>query len=285
MIDIRLLEDLVAFADAGTLSAAADELHTSQPALTRSMKKLETDLGVPLFHRTKNRLELNETGEVAARHARRVLDEDRYFQERVIAFDRSLHTISIGYCAPIPQRVLTPLINSVFEGMTISADMADDADFLDRLRDRTYQLAVLHEEPEDEEFTFKKCGHEDLYVSVPPSDPLTFYPQLHLSDLSGRSFLLLSRIGFWRRVVSENTTDTNYLLQVEEDSFRELATNSGYPSFSSSYYLRRGQNLTGHTNIKIADDVCHTDYYLVCLESEYPRFAPLFDKVRPSTVI
>ena len=41
MIEIYLLEQLEAFARCGTLSAAAEELHLSQPALTRSMKKLE----------------------------------------------------------------------------------------------------------------------------------------------------------------------------------------------------------------------------------------------------
>lgn len=38
MIEIRLLEQFTAFAKYGTLSAAAEGLHTSQPALTRSMR-------------------------------------------------------------------------------------------------------------------------------------------------------------------------------------------------------------------------------------------------------
>ena len=49
MIEIRLLEQLAAFAEYGTLSEAAERLHTSQPTLTRSMKQLEDELGVPLF--------------------------------------------------------------------------------------------------------------------------------------------------------------------------------------------------------------------------------------------
>ncbi|MBR1643620.1 MAG: LysR family transcriptional regulator, partial [Butyrivibrio sp.] len=51
MIDIHLLEQFHAFYECGTLSAAAEHLHTSQPALTRAMKKLEEDLGVTLFIR------------------------------------------------------------------------------------------------------------------------------------------------------------------------------------------------------------------------------------------
>ena len=46
MIEIFLLEQLVAFSACGTLSRAAEELHITQPALSRSMKKLETAFGV-----------------------------------------------------------------------------------------------------------------------------------------------------------------------------------------------------------------------------------------------
>lgn len=56
MIKIYLLEQLVTFAQCGTLFATAERLHTSQPALTRSMKKLKTLLDVTLFSRSKNRL-------------------------------------------------------------------------------------------------------------------------------------------------------------------------------------------------------------------------------------
>ena len=205
MIEIRLLEQLAAFAKYKTLSAAAEKLHTSQPALTRSMKKLEDELGVSLFIRSKNHLALNETGLRAAEYAQHVLVADQDFEAKVKAYDRSLRTLSMGFCAPVPQIVLTPIVNSVFEGMTLSMDMMDDSSFLDRLRDGTYQLAVLHEKPDSDVFYYKKCGHEDLFISVHPGNPLAFYPEIHLKDLDGMSILLLSRIGFWANMHREKT--------------------------------------------------------------------------------
>lgn len=53
MVDIQLVAAFVAFADTGTLTDAAKTLHTSQPALTRMMNRLEDDLGLSLFIRTK----------------------------------------------------------------------------------------------------------------------------------------------------------------------------------------------------------------------------------------
>lgn len=54
MIDPRLLEELVAFAESGTLSGAAEKLHLTQPTVTRGMQKLESELGVALFNRSGN---------------------------------------------------------------------------------------------------------------------------------------------------------------------------------------------------------------------------------------
>ena len=285
MIEIHLLEQLVAFAQCGTLSAAAEKLHTSQPALTRSMKKLETLLDVTLFVRSKNRLVLNECGKLAVTWAGRVLEENREFERRVKAYDRSFHTISIGFCAPIPQAVLTPILNNFFAGLTISADMTEDSSFLEKLERRIYQLAVVHEQPKEEQFYWKKCGHEDLYISLMPENPLALCPQIHLADLDGMSILLLSRIGFWANTHRAKTPNAKYLLQVDKDSFWELATNSSYPVFESGYHIRHGQTLPGRINVPLVDSECHTDYYLVSLASEQKRFATLFDHINETTIL
>lgn len=285
MIDLHLLQQLVAFADYGTLSAASKQLHTSQPAMTRSMKKLEEELGVTLFVRSKNHLALNETGLRAAEYARHVLDADEAFINRVRSYDRSLHTLYVGFCAPVPQTALTPLINNAFERMTISSDMMDDADFLTRLEQGTYQLAVTHYEPQDDRFFYKKCGHEDLFISVHPGNPLAFYPEIHLKDLDGMSILLLSRIGFWANTHRAKTPNARYLLQVESDSFEELVKRSQYPAFSSSYYIHRKQSFPDRINIPIVDEECHTDFFLVCLASEAKKYETLFHGISENTVL
>jgi len=145
-------------------------------------------------------------------------------------------------------------------------------------------LAVLHEDPKDEDIFVKKCGHEDLFISLMPGDPLAFYPKIHLKDLDGKSILLLSRIGFWANFHADKTPNTNYLLQIDQRSFFELTINSGYPSFTSSYYVGRGMVIDGKVNIPLADPECHTDYYLCCLASEKSKYKKLFDQVNEETI-
>ena len=284
MIDIYMLEQLKTFAECGTLSAAADILNTSQPSLTRSMKRMEDELGVVLFTRSKNHLGLTQTGKMAAQYAAQLLSVTQDFEGRVRAYDRSLHTIYVGYCAPVPQSVLTPIINNTFAGMTISADMTDDSDFLNKLQNGTYQLAVTHFEPDKSVFYSKKIGHEQLYISLTPGNPLSFYPEIHLKDLNGLTILLLNRIGFWSAVHREKTPNTKYLLQVEDDSFREIASNSQYPVFSSSYFINRGETFPDRINIPIVDKECSTDFYLVCMLSEKPKYDELIKHVNENTI-
>ena len=63
MFELYQLEQLLAVADCGTLSKAAERLHISQPALSASVKSLETELGVSLFKRTNKGIFLTAEGE------------------------------------------------------------------------------------------------------------------------------------------------------------------------------------------------------------------------------
>lgn len=284
MIDIKLLEELVAFAECGTLSAAAEKLHTSQPALTRSMKRLEYDLGVDLFIRGKNRLDLNDVGKKTAEFAKIVLVASSDFENKVKAYERSLRTISIGFCSPVAQSTLTPLLNNIFKGMTLSADMMDDGDFLNRLKNGTYQLAVTHFKPDDDLLYFRKCGHEELYISLDPSDPLTFYPELYMKDLNNSTILILQGIGFWEKIHSDLVPNAKKLVQTEFASLFDITSNSRYPAFVSDHFIKRGEIPKGRINIPILDDDCKIDYYLVCLKENRARFDSCFKMINDATI-
>lgn len=72
-MDLVLLESLLAVADAGTITAAAERVSISQSALSRRLQQLETELGTQLLVRGRHGVELTELGLQTARHARAIL--------------------------------------------------------------------------------------------------------------------------------------------------------------------------------------------------------------------
>jgi DNA-binding transcriptional LysR family regulator len=65
-VDTRLLRYFIAVAEEGSLTRTADRLFVSQPALTRQIKQLETQLGVRLFTRSRVGMALTEPGRTLA---------------------------------------------------------------------------------------------------------------------------------------------------------------------------------------------------------------------------
>ena len=280
MLEIYLLEQLEAFARCGTLSAAAEELHLSQPALTRSMKKLEEIIGVPLFERQKNKLALNENGKLAAEYAKRVLDQDREIIERVRTFDRKNRTISIGACAPVPLDQIVPLLSHLYEGMTISQELGTDEALLNRLRDGEHKLVILHEQPEDETLYWKKCGSEKLFLVVPQTHPLAKHEGIWLKELEGQSILLFSQIGFWYELCREKIPHPRFILQDDFHTFGELAYASALPVFTTDYWIERGEYVSdGRILLPILDPEASANYYLACASKDKRRFKAMFEQI------
>ena len=68
-MELYQLEELLALGKHGTISKAAEAIGVSQPAMSRALRLLENDIGVPIFHRTNNTIELTEAGKLAVAYA------------------------------------------------------------------------------------------------------------------------------------------------------------------------------------------------------------------------
>ena len=73
-MDLHTLRQFVVVARLEHLSRAAEELRVAQPSLSRTIARLEGELGTPLFDRA-GRLRLNDAGRVFLRHVERALGE------------------------------------------------------------------------------------------------------------------------------------------------------------------------------------------------------------------
>lgn len=276
MVEIHLLEQLLAFSQCGTLSAASEKLHLSQPALSRSMQKMEEIFGVELFDRQKNKIILNDNGMLAVEYAAKILEQEKDMIERVRAFDRSRHTIAIGLCAPAPMPEMVSLLSRLYGGMTISTEVKTDEQVICGLQDGSYQLAILHEKPDAVNYAFAECGKEQLYLSLPPAHPLSGYSGLYLKDLDGQDLLLYHQIGFWHELCLQKMPSAHFLVMTEMDVLGDLVRLSALPSFTSDVMMRRHGMITNRIAIPILDAEASVTYYCVCHLQDKRRFTPVF---------
>ena len=263
MFELYQLEQLLAVAACGTLSNAAEQLHISQPALSRSMQRLEAELQVSLFARQKNKIELNENGRMAVDYARKIMEQSQDMISRIQAFDRSQRTILFGACAPAPLWEIPALLSDLYPDMTISSEIRENDVLLQGLREDVYQLIVLPFPVDEPGMICAKYGEEHLFFSLPPAHPLSGSKALYMKDLNGETMLLRNRLGFWRELTVRKMPDTRFLEQ-EDVAFDELVKFSALPSFATDLWLNREGNHVNRVNIPILDEEANVSYYCLC---------------------
>lgn len=280
MLELHQLIQLLAIAECGTMSAAAEQLHLSQPALSRSMQKLEGILQVTLFDRQKNKVTLNKNGELAVEQARRVIQQAQDLVEQVRAFDRSQRTISIGSCAPAPLWELVPLVSQLCPEMTVSSGMKDTDVLLDSLNKGVYQFIILPFEVKEPEYCCFPFEKEQLYFSLPPAHPLSGSKGLYFKDIDGESILLLSQIGFWREVCRAKMPLTRALVQTEQEDYQELVQASALPSFVSDLAMRWSGKPQNRVVIPVLDAEAAAVYHFVCRKEDKKKWSALIQKIK-----
>lgn len=282
MIDINLWKELTVFEKCGTLSKAAEELFISQPALSRSMNRLEEEIGVIIFNRSKNKITLNDNGKLAAGYAREIIRYEENAISAIRAFDKKKSTISIGSCAPIPLSELTEAVSILYDGFTISSKIDDREKLLDGLKSDTYDICIFNKEFEDEKLiSFKTCS-EKLYLNIDKNHPLAKKDGIYLSELNNQDILLYSEIGFWYDLVKDKAPNANFLIQHDNNTFNTLLNTTSFPSFATNKSIRiYGRNQSDFkVLIPVLDKEATANYYSVILKENYKKFAKLFEFIK-----
>ena len=229
MLDIFLLEQLDAFARNGTLTSAAEELHITQPALSRNMKKLEEALGVSLFNRENSKISLNETGKVAAEYAQRALKANQEVIDMTLAFDRRERSLTLGACTILPIYEILPLLQERFMDKAITTELANREQMLAGLRSRNYQLAIFADLPEDRDLYCQRFNEDRLCVSFPPEHPLAKKEAITFDDLKDISVIAAGNAGYWIYVCEQHMPQKNLVVQNNVEALVELVDSSSMP--------------------------------------------------------
>jgi DNA-binding transcriptional LysR family regulator len=182
-IDLKRLRHLQAVAVFPTVQAAADSLHITQSALTKSIARFEAELDAPLFDRKGHRLALTDLGSHLVQRGQSLLRQVQTLEEE-IALWKGLGTgeAKIGADAVAEFGLLAEALERflpAYPGVSVSIRSGHTETLLPALLDG--ELHFLVADPEiaqsDEQLTVCELVSSPLCAAVRPGHPLADNPQ------------------------------------------------------------------------------------------------------------
>jgi DNA-binding transcriptional LysR family regulator len=195
-MELRHLRYFVAVADAGTVSRAAGQLNVTQPALSRQLRDLEEELGLPLFDRVGRRLSLTAEGEHLLERTREILRAADALRERARAVaGGQTGTLRLGATA----QTLESLISGFLVGFRrswpgIDVRLVEDGGVRLRARVARGELHLaLGAVPAGDELQARPLFPVWVLAVLPARQAPARRKTLEVAELDGQSVLLLRR--------------------------------------------------------------------------------------------
>ncbi len=279
MIETYLLEQLVAVRKHGTLVAAAESMNISQPAISKSMKKLEDMMDIQLFVRTNRKIELNKTGMFFADRAAELLSQEENMLEQVYAYDRNLRNISVGSCAPIPFWELTPVLTSLFAEMSVTTRTEDNDHLIKGLKQNLYQLIVTSCDPKNSDFYTAKFITESMSVSVPKSHPFYNLEKITPKDMQGQFLIVYNEIGIWEDWIHDHFPGIHLMTVSDTDALRDAIGLGAALSFVSDYVANMGYHNKEQKIVPLDMEDKTITYFLSCRKKDYSKYRKVFGRL------
>ncbi len=199
MFTLRQLEIFEAVVHHRSLTRAAKQLGVSQPALSQQIARLEKELGVRLFDRSGDGLELTEAGRLLAEKAGEILaatEEIRAALEEYASGRRA--RIAVGALASVARLLLPAALQrtrAAFPGVQLDVHEGAPGELIDRLYARSFQIALLNEASvARDHLSFARTRlFTDGYALVVPRGLELDGVRDPARDLAGEARLLLQR--------------------------------------------------------------------------------------------
>jgi DNA-binding transcriptional LysR family regulator len=197
-VDLHSLQQFLVVARLEHLSRAADELRTAQPSLSRTIARLESELGAPLFDRG-GRLRLNEAGRLFRDHVERSLGELEAGR-RAVAEAAGEGVRSVRLASETFLTLTGPLAayKRALPSVEVELQWSPAEDMARRLRTHDVDLCLASQPIHAEGLERVQLLDEAVWVATPPDHPLAGRTSVSLDELADQSFVA-AREGHWQR--------------------------------------------------------------------------------------
>lgn len=270
---LRHLNIFKTVCEAESITAAADRLNMSQPAVSIAIRELETFYDTKLFERMNRQLYITETGKLLRRYADTILAQ---FDESVDAIrnDKTSLTCRIGVnvtCAETYLPMWIQKIKSEIEGVMLNIHVSNAAEIEKMLMDNEIDFAIVDNIPGQIKLTSRFLYSEKMCVVCSPD---LYVDKMTLANLQSRPLLLREKGSGARNSVEaafcrQGLTPVPYIESISTLSLiRMVKGGLGYAILPKKAIE---EELNSHTlrEIIITDESFDRYYHLVYHKNKY----------------
>jgi DNA-binding transcriptional LysR family regulator len=209
-MQLQELRWFVAVVSDPNVTRTAAQLHVSQPALSRSLRRLEATVGVQLFDRVGRSLTPNVHGLALAEHIRRALDEIDGGSDAVRrAADPETGEIRLAFLHTLGVWLVPELIGAYraqHPAARFRLDQSGSGTMIDGLLDGRHDLVLTGPRPHDDRLEWHELFSEPLRLAVPHGHRLAGRRRVRLAEVATDPFIVV-KPGYGLRDITETLCD------------------------------------------------------------------------------
>ena len=194
-MEIHQLEYLVALAEEGSFTKAAERALVAQPSLSQQIQKLEREIGQPLFDRLPRGVAPTEAGHRLLEHARRILAELRDAKRRAGELrDHVAGALTVGAIPTMAPFLLPKVVRRFLARYPdVQLEIVEDvtARLLANVETGAIDLALLSSAEPPPSVLMEKIGSEPLLLLLPARHRLARRKTVAWSQIEDERFLVL----------------------------------------------------------------------------------------------
>jgi DNA-binding transcriptional LysR family regulator len=193
-MEILQLEHFLAIVDEGTFTRAAERVFRTQPALSQSIKKLEEEIGAPLFARNVHDLSLTEAGKLLAKYAHRMINLRDEVARRIGQLKNlETGTLSIAAHESAAVYLLPGYLRHylrLFPQIKVGIYRNQLGEIPRRVIDRDVQVGFVKEQPMFHELQSVVVHEDEMTLIASPQNRIASRPIVCIRDLGTVPFVV-----------------------------------------------------------------------------------------------
>lgn len=222
-MELRQLNYVIQIALEKNFSRAAEKLHIAQPSLSQQLSKLEQEIGVLLFRRTTNSVELTQAGQVFVNKSQAILDAVEQLKQEMDDMAQMRSGRLVVGTLPITGSHILPLVLPVFGALYPQIEVILVEDTTAKLEQLTASggtdLSLLSLPLIDNSLGYEPFLEEEICLAVSPQHPLARrVGPVDISELREEPFIGLKRGQGFRQITVELCEQSGFSPQIVFES-------------------------------------------------------------------